>query len=95
MISYFQAIQTALFYKKNMFKMVKLNLNMFLDLWGSCGQDKIKAKKKLTNEMWSQIFARVVRCGLGICQRFKQINMFWYIQNKYIFKTSDSQNWPL
>ena len=29
MINYFQAIQTAVFYKKNAYEIVKPNLNMF------------------------------------------------------------------
>ena len=45
MINYFQATQTALFYKKNKFEMFKPYLNIFLDLRGSCGQNKIKANK--------------------------------------------------
>ena len=40
MINYFQAIHKAVFYKKIMFEMFKRNLNMFIDLWRSCDQNK-------------------------------------------------------
>ena len=40
MIYNFQAIQTALLYKKNVFEMFKYNLSMFLDLPGSFCQNK-------------------------------------------------------
>ena len=40
MMNYFQAIQAAFFYKKNMLEMFKSDLNMFLDLQGSFGQNK-------------------------------------------------------
>ena len=59
MINFFQAIKTAFFYRENAFEMFKRNLNMFLDLQRSGGQNKIKAKKKKL--LWSQIFARVAR----------------------------------
>ena len=39
MINYFHAIQTALFYKKNAFEMFKPNLNLFIHLQGSCGEN--------------------------------------------------------
>ena len=56
MINYFQAIQTARLYKKNMFEMFRPNLNIFLDLQRSCDQDKNQSKEKLAIEMWSQNF---------------------------------------
>ena len=37
---YFQAIQTAVFYKKITFKMFKCNFFMFLDVQGSCDQNQ-------------------------------------------------------
>ena len=46
MINYFQAIQTALFYKKNMFEMFESHFNMFLDLPRSCGQIKNQSWEK-------------------------------------------------
>ena len=46
MINYFQAIQTALLYKKNIFEMFKSNFNMCLDLSGSCGQNKNQSLEK-------------------------------------------------
>ena len=46
--NYFQAIQAAVFYKKNVFKIFKSNLFMFLGLLVSC--DKTK---KLGNEKWT------------------------------------------
>ena len=39
-MNYFQAIQTAIFNKKNAFEMCKPNLNMFLDIQGCCDQNK-------------------------------------------------------
>ena len=39
-VYYFQAIQTALLYKKNVFEMFRYNFSMFLDLQGSFGQNK-------------------------------------------------------
>ena len=38
--NYREAIQTAVFYKKRIFKMFKCNLFMFLDLQESCDQNK-------------------------------------------------------
>ena len=35
MINYFQAIQTAILYKKDIFEMFNYNLTIFLDLWKS------------------------------------------------------------
>ena len=68
MNNYFQAIQTALFYKKNTFEMFKSNFNMFLDLsQGLVVKIKTKAYEKLTTEVWSQIFARVASFG---CRKF-------------------------
>ena len=46
--NYFQAIQTAVFYKKNASKMFKRNLFMFLDLQVSKYQNK--------NESWGKIY---------------------------------------
>ena len=43
--NYFEAIQAAVFYKKNASKMFKSNLFMFLDVLVSC--DKNKTKNKL------------------------------------------------
>ena len=40
MINFYQVIQTALFYKKNMFKIS--NFTIFLDLPGSCVHAKTK-----------------------------------------------------
>ena len=37
--NYFQTIQTAVFFKKNTFKMFKCNLFMFLDLHGKLKQN--------------------------------------------------------
>ena len=37
---YFQAIQTAVFYKKNTYKNYRPNFLMFLDHWVSCDQNK-------------------------------------------------------
>ena len=39
--------------------MLTQNLNMFIKLQGSCDQNKIKADKKMTPDMWFQIFVRV------------------------------------
>ena len=49
--------------------MLTHNLNMFLDLQGSCDKNKMKAEKKLTTEMWSQFFAREASFG---CRKFKR-----------------------
>ena len=38
MIHYFPANQTDVFYRKNAYEMFNLNLNIFLDLRGSCNQ---------------------------------------------------------
>ena len=40
-----------------MLEMFKSNFNMFLDLPGSCGQNKTKAWNKTDYQIWSQIFA--------------------------------------
>ena len=45
--NYFQAIKTAVFYKKNTSKMFHCNFLMFLDVQGSCDQYK--------NESWGKI----------------------------------------
>ena len=39
-VYYFQAIQIALLYKKNVFEMFRYNFSMFLDLQGSFGQNE-------------------------------------------------------
>ena len=41
--NYFEAIQAAVFYKKNASKMFKSSLFMFLDLLVSCGKHKKEA----------------------------------------------------
>ena len=38
--NYFQAIQTAVFYKKNASKMFKCKLFMFLDIQGFCDKNE-------------------------------------------------------
>ena len=43
--NYFQAIQTAIFHKKNTSKMFKCNFVMFLDLQGSWDQNKKKVEE--------------------------------------------------
>ena len=68
MINYFQTFQTAVFYKKNLYEMFKRNLNMFLDLPGSCDQYKNVSQEKLTIGLWSQKFDSVASFGLGIRQ---------------------------
>ena len=51
--NYFQATQTAVFYKKNMCKMFKRNSFMFLDLQVSSVQNKKKkAEEKFTVKRW-------------------------------------------
>ena len=40
---YFQAIQTAVFYKKNKYKKFSPSFLMFLDHRVSCDQNKVKA----------------------------------------------------
>ena len=47
--------------------MLTNNLKMYLDLQGSCDEEKNLTGQKLTIEMWSQIFARVASFG---CQKF-------------------------
>ena len=64
---YFQAVQTALFYKKGLFKMLKSNFNMFLDLSELCGPNKNQSFKHLTVDMWSQIIEKVASLG---CWKF-------------------------
>ena len=54
MISYFQAIQTAVFYRKKAYEMFIPNLNMFLDHQGSSDQN-IKLSRKKT-DMQNVIF---------------------------------------
>ena len=49
--------------------MLKLNLNMLLDLKRNCDKKKIE-KKNLTLALWSEKFGRVARFGQGIHQRF-------------------------
>ena len=50
MINYFQAIQTAPFYKEKVFEMFKSNFNMFLDIRGSIGQNKNQRLQKTDNQ---------------------------------------------
>ena len=50
---------------------------MFLDLQGSCDQNKkMKAKENLPVEKWPQIFDRL---GIEIRQMLRTISCFWYI----------------
>ena len=43
-------------------------------------QTKQKKQGKITIKMWSQIFYRVARCGLGIHQRFEPNSYFQYLK---------------
>ena len=53
----FQAIQTAMFYKKNASKMLKCNFEMFLDLQRSCDQNKkLNLRKKYLLKVASDIW---------------------------------------
>ena len=69
MINNFQAIQTAVIYKKNTYEMFKHNGNMFLYLKESFDQNIKLSKERITFFIISQIFARVVSFCLGIRQR--------------------------
>ena len=63
MIYNFQAIQTALLCKKNVFEMFKYNFSMFLDLPGSFGQ---KQNQSLgITDFWNMVsyFARKASIG--------------------------------
>ena len=95
MINYFQAFQTALFYKKKTcLKCLSLILTCFQTSQGLVVKTKTKAQKKLTIEMLSQIFTRVASLG---CQRLKILtkSIFFIPLRENIFKTSDSQNQSL
>ena len=47
MLKYFQAIKTAVYYTKNAYEMFKRDLIMFLDLRGSCDQNKNESQEKI------------------------------------------------
>ena len=80
MINYFQAIHSALFYKKNAFEMFKSNL-VFLDLLGCRGQNK----NQLTFEEKN---LRFLLDWLGVALEsaiyFNQNNIFGTFKNKYL-----------
>ena len=54
MKNYLQAIQKAVFYKKNVHEICKRNINMLLDLQESSGQKKIKSNTK--TDCWLKFF---------------------------------------
>ena len=79
--NYFQAFQTAVFYKKNIFKMIKCIFFSHLSrppVVLQLKQKKIKAREKLSVEKWFQIFDRMNCLSLGIRQRLQIISCFWY-----------------
>ena len=89
MINYFQAIQTALLYKKKLVEMFRSNFNIFLDLQRYCGENKNQSLKKpdvvsdfyKSGKFWlSEVLKTLTKLKLLVALK----------QN--IFKTSDSQN---
>ena len=64
---------------------------MFLDLRGSCGQNKTKARKKHASECGLRFFLEWLGGALESAKDFGQIYNFGMFKKK-IFKTSDSQN---
>ena len=78
MINYFQAIQTALLYKKKLVQMFRSNFNIFLDLRRYCGENKNQSLEK--PDVVSEVLKTLTKFKLLVALK----------QN--IFKTSDSQN---
>ena len=72
--TYFPAIQKAIFYKKSRSKMFKCKYFLFLELQGSCDQNKNESKEKLPVEKWPHIFDRINRLGLETRQRMRTIS---------------------
>ena len=69
--------------------MFKRNLNMFLELRGSCDQNIKQAGTTLTIVMWSQIFARVA--SFGIRQRILPNLYFWYLFTKIYLRNFNAK----
>ena len=88
----FKAIQTALFYKKNMLEMCKSYFNMILDIPGFCGQNKNQSFKKNWLSDCSLIFLKEwLVLPVGSFEVFNQIHILVLFKENTL-TTSDSKN---
>ena len=73
---YFKAIQTAAFYQKNMYKLVRPNFFMFIDLEFSCDQNKSYTLGKTDcQKVASKIVGYIVK-ALETPNKFGQFHFF-------------------